>query len=101
VLEKGWDRIYFYKGNKIDIGTASRAMGMMRDLAREPGVHCTAGPLYGHPVSIEMTRMPAHELPRCFNRGLHERLKLRETSMLERKRQSNSFKEGWSSSGYS
>jgi hypothetical protein len=101
VLEKGWDTFYFYHGNKIDTGTASRAMGILRELTREASAHCNAGPLAGYNVQASFVRMPVEKLPSCFSRAHHERLAARELEMRDRKWHRNRLTENIASKGYS
>ncbi len=109
VLEKGWDTLYFYKGNKVDTNTASRATSIIRELTRPASSICKEGPLYKinaqwtaekRPLHAEYVRMEPEHLPSDFNRALHERMMKREKNAMDRGFRRSQRKELFANLGY-
>ena len=59
-LDKGYTKLYFYRGNKIDPGLTQRASQMVQKMSR-PG-----GALEGHSVDVSYSKMPQPEPWRGF-----------------------------------
>lgn len=89
VLEKGWNRIHFYKGDVVDKQAIQLAHMVIGELKAEASLAVKTNPNYPmaeflkRPIEISDGRMPLDELPACFRRR-HERAEARERKAAER-----------------